>query len=196
MQDITEQAGVAAGLFYRYFGDLRQIVAEVIGDFFSELLKDPPPMTGVGDPYDWIYQNHRIVVTGFAKNPGILACLFGLAGDYEEFEAIWKRNAHVWNLQVAAFVRQYANLSKDAAERMGFVLGAMTEGVIFQSLIRRTDDLLELGSSPNDIAEFISVMWYRAIFLKDPAGVTLRGPGRRLISRDRGRAANRNKGGA
>jgi len=134
----------------------------------------------LSDPYRWIFDNHRAVVAHFAKNPGVLACFFGLAGDYREFDAIWKRNAHSWNLQVANFLREAAKFAPGPAERMGFVLGAMTEGVIYQELIRHTEDLVKLGRKPEDIAEVIAVMWYRAIFLSNPPVNRLHSPGRKL----------------
>lgn len=180
VQDVTERAGAASGLFYRYFHDLREIVAEIASDFFEVLVADTGTLKVSDDPYDWIYGNHCYVVKCFADNPGILACLFGLAGDYEEFDAIWKKNAHNWNLQVADFLRTEAGFGESRAERMGYVLGAMTEGVIYQSLIRHTEDLYTLGSHPNDIAEIIAVMWYRAIFLSEPPAGKLGATGRRL----------------
>ncbi len=181
VQDVTERAGVANGLFYRYFRDLREVVAEVSSTFFDELLARTSALTDRSDPYKWIYDNHYLVVEGFARNPGILACLFGLTGDYAEFDGIWKRNAHTWNLGVAGFLRETAGFAPVTAERMGFVLGAMTEGVIYQELIRHTEDLAQLGRRPEDIAEVIAVMWYRAIFLANPPARKLRAPGRRLI---------------
>jgi TetR/AcrR family transcriptional regulator, ethionamide resistance regulator len=180
VQDVTEQAGVANGLFYRYFQDLGAAVAEVCSAVFDELLADTGALQDFSDPYRWIFDNHRAVVAHFARNPGVLACLFGLAGDYPEFDAIWKRNAHSWNLQVANFLRQAAKFAPGPAERMGFVLGAMTEGVIYQELIRHTEDLVKLGRKPEDIAEVIAVMWYRAIFLSNPPVNRLRSPGRKL----------------
>lgn len=180
VQDVTERAGVASGLFYRYFHDLREIVGEIASDFFEVLISNTGTLEVSGDPYDWIYGNHCYVVERFAENPEILACLFGLAGDYEEFDAIWKKNAHSWNLQVADFLRSEAGFGKARAERMGYVLGAMTEGVIYQSLIRHTEDLYTLGSHPSDIAEIIAVMWYRAIFLREPPAEKLGVIGSRL----------------
>lgn len=180
VQDVTARAGVASGLFYRYFQDLREVVAEIARDFFDEVLKDTGTESQGAHPYDWIYAQHLNVVRGFAENPGILACLFGLTTDFAEFDEIWKRNAHKWNLQVAAFLRRAAGFEAGTAERMGFVLGAMTEGVIYQELIRHTEDLIELGRRPEDITEVITVMWYRAIFLANPPAEKLRVPGRRL----------------
>ena len=168
VQNITERAGAANGLFYRYFHDLREIVAEICSDFFDELVEASGTLDVGDEPYNWIYQNHRNVVGRFAQNPGVLAVLFGLAGDYEEFDLIWKRNAHEWNLQVAGFLEARAGFERSYAERMGFVLGAMIEGVIYQALIRHTDDLFEFGSEPEDIAETSAVMSYRAIFLENP----------------------------
>jgi TetR/AcrR family transcriptional regulator, ethionamide resistance regulator len=181
VQDVTERAGVANGLFYRYFSDLREVVAEVSSTFFDELLAETSSLSDRSDPYRWIYDNHCIVVESFARNPGILACLFGLAGDYAEFDEIWKRNAHTWNLQVARFLQETAGFPPTTAERMGFVLGAMTEGVIYQELIRHTEDLAQLARRPEDIAEVIAVMWYRAIYLENPPTQHLRSSGRRLI---------------
>lgn len=181
IQDVTERAGVASGLVYHYFRDLREMVAEVCSDFFDELVEDTESLESLDDPYDWIFRNHCNVVERFSRNPGILACLFGLAGDYDEFDRIWKENAHVWNLQVAEFLKRTANIRDDDARRMAFVLGAMTEGVIYQALIRRTEDLMAFAGEPPDIAEAIAVMWYRAIFLANPPSGTLRSPGRGLI---------------
>jgi hypothetical protein len=64
---------------------------------------------------------------------------------------------------------------------MAFVLGAMTEGVFFQYLIRHTEDLSDIGTEPRDIAEMIAIMWYRSIFLKNPPTDKLR-TGNTLIS--------------
>jgi len=181
VQDVTARAGLASGLFYRYFRDLGAAVSEVCAAVFDELLQQTRGLTDFSDPYAWIYRTHLAAVGVFARNPGVLACFFGLAADYPEFDAIWKRNAHDWNLQVAGFLQEVAGFTKPSAERMGFVLGAMTEGVIYQELIRHTEDLVKLGRRPEDIAEVISVMWYRAIFLRDPPTDRLRAPGRKVI---------------
>lgn len=182
VQDVAERAGVATGLFYRYFHDLREIVAEIAQDFFAELLESAPPPRDHEHRYDWIRTNLVDVVRRFAANPGILACLFGLAGDYEEFDEIWKRNAHRWNLQVAEFLRVEAGFDAARARRAGFMLGAMTEGVVYQALIRRSVDLVRFAPKPEDVADALGVMWYRAIFLEDPPAARLRASGRRLVA--------------
>ncbi|OUV59357.1 MAG: hypothetical protein CBC82_10240 [Cellvibrionales bacterium TMED122] len=101
-------------------------------------------------------------------NPGILGCLFGLAGDYEEFDEIWTKNAHAWNHRVADFLVEHAAFSESTASNMAFALGAMTEGFLYQVYIRHTNDLESFSGSSNSIAELIATLWYRTIFLKNP----------------------------
>ncbi|HUF29013.1 MAG TPA: TetR/AcrR family transcriptional regulator [Gemmatimonadaceae bacterium] len=181
VQDVTAHAGVASGLYYRYFHDLREIVEEISRDFFAELLTGVDPDEPSEHRYDWIFDNLSNVVRRFAQNPGILACLFGMAGDSAEFDQIWKENAHRWNLRVAEYLRRELRCDAAHARRMGFMLGAMTEGVVYQALIRQTEDLVEMGEKPEDIADVLAVMWYRAIYLEDPPLERLRPAGRRLI---------------
>jgi AcrR family transcriptional regulator len=182
VQDVTERAGVASGLFYRYFQDLTSAVAEVCRSFFDDLVAQAAERNDYRDPYRWIFEVHRDAVKMFSLNPGVLACLFGLAGNNAEFDEIWKRNAHLWNVRVGAFLRKAAGFPPRVATRMAFVLGAMTEGVIYQELIRRTEDLTRMGRRPEDVADIIATMWYRAIFLRDPPRAQLRAAGRKLIA--------------
>lgn len=180
VQDVAARAGLAAGLFYRYFHDLREIVAEIARDFFAEILARAAPARSL-QGFEWIRVVLIDAVRQFAANPGILACLFGLAGDYEEFDQIWKKNAHKWNLQVAAFLVRDAGLPHAQANRMGFMLGAMTEGVIYQALIRRTNDIARFAAKPENVAEVLAVMWYRAIYLSEPPKAKLGPAGRAFI---------------
>ncbi|WP_016744126.1 TetR/AcrR family transcriptional regulator [Rhizorhabdus wittichii] len=165
VQDITQAAEVADGLFYRYFSDLREIMLELAEDLFRDLLEDTVQIRRDVAPYQWLYDIHRVALVRFSNNPGILACLFGLAGDSNDFSTIWQVNARKWNLQVAAFIESETDYSTEEARRMAYVLGAMTEGVIYQYLVRRSDDLVTIGGE-DEVAGAIAEMWYRTIFLK------------------------------
>ena len=180
VQDVTERAGVAAGLFYRYFRDLRELVYEVSKEFMAQLNDQTSDLASAAHPYDQIYERHLLALDLFTKNPGIVRCMFQHDGDYPEFGLAWKAAAHEWNLQVADFLQANISIEAEHAQHTAFVLGAMTEGVFFQYLIRHTEDLEDMGPVPGDIAEMISVMWYRIIFLENPPAEKLRS-GKSLI---------------
>lgn len=168
VQDITQGAGVAAGLFYRYFPGVPEIVQEICEDFMDDLNARTRKLPVLTHPYDQIFERHALAVELFSDNPGIVRCLFQHDDDFPMFGRIWKAAAHEWNLQVADFLKSQASIPPEQAEHMAYVLGAMTEGVFFQYLIRHTKDLFDMGREPKDIAEIIAIMWYRTIFLEDP----------------------------
>ena len=182
VQDVTEKAGVATGLFYRYFHDLDEIVIELAEDFFSEVLSNNDPPGTYTHPYEWLRSTLKRAVDTFAQNPGIVVCLFGLAGNHEDFDRIWKRNAHVWNLRLADFLRHQAGRDVTQARRLAYLLGAMTEGVIYQTLVRRTEDLNLVGSNPAQVADALATLFYRAVFLADPPKSALSIASRKLVA--------------
>ena len=168
VQDITRCAGVASGLFYRYFPGIREIVREICKEFMDELNALTRNLPAQVHPYDRILERHLLAVEMFSNNPGIVRCLFHHDDDFPEFSQVWKTAAHDWNLQVAEFLQSQASMPSEQAEQMAYVLGAMTEGIFFQYLIRHTKDLFNIGRKPKDIAEIIAIMWYRTIYLADP----------------------------
>jgi AcrR family transcriptional regulator len=172
--DVTSKAEVASGLFYRYFRDLRHVTHELCGDLFRDLNCRAQLVSFELHPYDWIYEMHLIAGQSFADNPGLLACMFELPGEFEEFGDVWKSSAHMWNMQVATFLQEVAQLPGNSAKQMAFVLGAMAEGIYYQALIRHTSDITKIGDSPATLADIIAVIWYRTIFFENPPATKIR----------------------
>jgi AcrR family transcriptional regulator len=170
MQDVAARAGVSSSVLYHYFRDLRSVVAELAEDLFEDLRRAGEARADTDDAYEWILVTLKDAVHHLGSNPGILGCLFGLAGDYQEFDEIWKKNAHAWNLRVAGFLTARAGFSETQASNMAFALGAVTEGIIYQVFIRHTEDLATFSGSTDDTAELIATLWYRTIFLESPPG--------------------------
>lgn len=185
VQDVTKKAAVATGLFYRYFHDLDEVVMELAEDFFTEVLARNEPPDASRHPYQWLRSTLQGAVETFAANPGIVACLFGLAGNHQDFDRIWKRNAHAWNLHLANFLQRETGRDATQARRLAYMLGAMTEGVIYQTLVRKTEDLNLVGSNPKQVADALAALFYRAIFLSDPPSSDLRTASRRLVATSR-----------
>lgn len=171
VQDITGEAGVANGLFYRYFEDLNEIAVEISSDLFTRLIASVDEIDKALEPFAWIEQIHAVTVGAFSENPGILACLFGKSDDENSFSRVWDANAHSWNLRVADRLVAWRVATPDTAESLCFTLGAVTEGLLYQALVRRTADLIGVsGGTTAGLANLIATIWYRIIFLQSPAG--------------------------
>jgi AcrR family transcriptional regulator len=171
VQDITGEAGVANGLFYRYFEDLNEIAVEISSDLFVQLIERVDGVDAALEPFAWIEQIHAVTVGAFSENPGILACLFGKSDDENGFSKVWDANAHSWNLRVARQLVAWRVAAHEDAESLCFTLGAVTEGLLYQALVRRTSDLIGVtGDTTDGLARLIATIWYRIIFLASPAG--------------------------
>jgi AcrR family transcriptional regulator len=73
--DVTREAGVAQGLFYHYFNDLKSLTVEVLTDFV-QASNDPAAIekdVAKGDWYGRIYAHNLVVVKSYAKRPGLMS---------------------------------------------------------------------------------------------------------------------------
>lgn len=171
VQDITGEAGVANGLFYRYFENLNEIAVEIASDLFARLIALVDDVDPTLEPFAWIEQIHLVTVGTFGDNPGILACLFGKSDDENSFSQVWDANAHEWNLRVADRLVAWRVAKPEAARSLCFTLGAVTEGLLYQALVRRMSDLIGVsGGTTAGLARLIATVWHRMIFLTSPAG--------------------------
>ena len=92
--DVTARAGVASGLFYHYFKDLKSLTTEVLEDFVSHSLRleDIERDVPRGDWYERMYAHNRLVVQAYVERPGIMRCLLQLADEEEEFSQLLRHN--------------------------------------------------------------------------------------------------------
>jgi AcrR family transcriptional regulator len=171
VEDVTIRAGVAKGLFYRYFTSINDITRMVCEDLFADILAQSMSRTydGRAARYDWLLDYVRVPIDRFVKNRGLLACMFELHGSFPEISHAWQVTAHQWNAHLASFIARTTGRSERDAEQLCYVLGAVMEGIIYQAIVRNTPDLKRVGASARSIAETVTDVWFRIIFLEDPA---------------------------
>jgi AcrR family transcriptional regulator len=171
--DVTAHAGVAAGLFYHYFYDLKSLTQEVLEDFVSHSLRAEAIEKGVvdGDWYGLISAHNRIVVKAYAERPGIMRCLLQLADEEPVFATILRAN----------FVRQLnwltrhmpemfpaADFTAHQAVMVVYTLAGTGETILRDYYVNRERVLVKKKLSLDEMTELISVMFYRGLFLENP----------------------------
>jgi len=179
ISDVTREAGVAQGLFYHYYSDLSSLTVEVLEDFVSHSLrvedieKDVPR----GDWYERILAHNLLVVQAYAERPGIMRCLLQLADSNEEFAEMLRRN---FIRQLGWLTRQMPKLfpatkmSEHQAMMVAYTLAGMGETILRDYYINREGVLIDKKLSLDEMAELISVMLYRGLFLENPPADQLR----------------------
>ncbi|WP_101758831.1 TetR/AcrR family transcriptional regulator [Oceanicoccus sp. KOV_DT_Chl] len=171
--DVTAEAGVASGLFYHYFKDLKSLTLEVLGDFVSHSLqledieKDVPK----GDWYERMLAHNRLVVHSYAERPGIMRCLLQLADEDEDFSGLLRQN---FIEQLSWLTRQMPKLFPEAAMSehqsmmVAFTLAGTGEMVLRDYYINREPVLVAEALDAEQMAELITVIFYRGLFLENP----------------------------
>ncbi len=171
--DVTQEAGVAAGLFYHYFPDLKSLTLEVLSDFVAEsrklesIQKDIPK----GGWYERIHAHNLIVVKSYAQRPGLMRCLLQLADEEQEFSALLRESFIEqlnWLVRLMPGMFPQAGLSTQQALMVVYTLACSSEGILRDYYINREPALTASGLATEEVAELLSVMFYRGLFLQHP----------------------------
>lgn len=171
--DVTREAGVASGLFYHYFPDLNTLTIEVLQDFMQrfEAIEDIERGVAKGDWYARMHAHNRAVVESYARSPGIMRCMVQLGDEQPEFGELWRASYHRrLELLARAMPRLFpdAKLSGAQAHLVTTMLGGIGEHLLSEYYIVRAPALREMELDEAEMTEWISVMFYRALFLENP----------------------------
>jgi len=171
--DVTQEAGVAQGLFYHYFKDLKSLTVEVLTDYAMasndpvEVEKDVPR----GDWYARIYAHNLVIVRSYAKRPGVMRCMLQLADEDSEFSGMLRenyRNQLMWLVDLMPGMFPQVKFEKHQALMVVYSLAGIGEGLLREYFIYESKTLRAARLSIEQFAELLTTMYYRALFLKNP----------------------------
>ena len=123
---------------------------------------------------DWSARKHAhngAVVHSYARSPGIMRCMVQLGDEQPEFGELWRASYHRrLELLARAMPRLFpdAKLSGAQAHLVTTMLGGIGEHLLSEYYIVRAPALREMGLDEAEMTEWISVMFYRALFLENP----------------------------
>ncbi len=171
--DVTAEAGVATGLFYHYFKDLRSLTLEVLTDFVAEsrnvarIEKD----VAAGDWYGRIVAHNTLVVNSYAEHPGIIRCLLQMADEDKTFSALL-RNSFIetlnWLVKQMPRLFPKAQFNEHQALLMVYALAGSGETLLRDYFINEEPALHAEAVSKEQLIELLSLVFYRGLFLQNP----------------------------
>ena len=167
--DVASEAGVAVGLFYHYFADLKTVTCEVLSDFLEELSVTPHPEPA--DRFDVIFIPTLVWANAYEEHPGLMRCLVQVSDEVPEFRAMWNKLNATWSRRIAKNIaRRFpeGQLSEEFSLNFAYALGSMVDGLIHEVYVHRNSDLRKLLKSPREIAELLASIWYRALYMENP----------------------------
>jgi AcrR family transcriptional regulator len=171
--DVTKEAGVAAGLFYHYFKDLKSLTLEVLTDYVAESQNREQIEKGIskGDWYERILAYNLLIVKSYDARPGLMRCLLQLADEEEEFSSLLRASFIEqlnWLVKLMPGLFPDAELNEHQALMVIYTLASSSEVVLRDYYINHDPSLNAEQLEVEDIAELLSVIFYRGLFLQNP----------------------------
>lgn len=173
ISDVTQEAGVATGLFYHYFKDLKSLTKEVLSDFIasSQNVSAIEKNVAKGDWFARIYAHNYFVVKTYAAKPEVMRSLFQLADMDEAFSQTLKASfiqQLEWLVNLMPRLFPEAAMDKHQALMVVYTLAGSGEVVLRDYFINKHPALTAEKLSVEEIAELLSVIFYRGLFLRNP----------------------------
>lgn len=171
--DVTREAGVAAGLFYHYFPDLKTLTIEVLTDFISrfEAVEEIEKGIGRGEWFERVLAHYRKMVSAYSEHPGLMRCMLQLSDEVPEFREAWRASyLRQLNMLAVLMPRLFpeAGFSEAQALLTCYALGGIGETTLQAYYINRDPALCACDFSDADMAEWLAVLFYRGLFCENP----------------------------
>lgn len=188
--DVTREAGVAAGLFHRYFPDLQSLTVEILGEAIQELGDTAAIEKGVTRG-DWLGRIHSHIapsVANHARRPGLVRAMNQLADESPAFRArlrgFYQSQLELLAMQMPRLFPQ-AKLTPSESLLIAYALGGLSEVALRERYILRNPAFRDLALSPDELADWLAVLFYRALFAANPPHDRQRGARRLAMARRR-----------
>lgn len=179
IKDVTDEAGVATGLFYHYFKDLRQLVDEVLDIHIAEFeaVDVIEREVSKGDWFNRLRAHYVICVRVHAEHPGIMRCITQFSADDPIFRERWKRSFNRrldLLVEVFPFVFPDCKLSTPEVELLVHGLSGVGRELMAEYYIDRDPVLRQVELSQEAMAEWLAALLYRGLFASNPPAEQLR----------------------
>ena len=172
--DITKTAGLGRASFHDYFENRTQITKEIMIEFVGLVEGTKPPPQSQSNIFTNMYYANKAVISIFQANSGLMRCLFQLGDQDKEFNDLCRKMNLTWYKNVANTIsdRRRIKTSKPLTFLTIYSLGGMIDEFMRGLYVYNDTEVLEIlkdhGIENNALAYYFAIIWYRAIFAKDP----------------------------
>jgi AcrR family transcriptional regulator len=174
--DIAQEAGMAVGLFYHYYPDIKTATCEILSDFMDEMTVAAREAPREKDLFATLCAQFEVLVDHFEQHPGLMRCMIQVSDEIPEFGEIWERSNQQWTRSFARYLSESLGDDRPNADTMlliAYCLGAISDGVLHECYVQRNPDLTARIKSGRDLAELMATLIYRSVFLSNPPSKSL-----------------------
>ena len=176
--DICKKAKVSPAVFYLYYPNKEAITVEVLSEFLrhtfrvDEVPVAPRPRRAL---FDSLVAKNLAWIKGIRSNAGLARCLLQLADQVPGFKLLVSESNYHWAALVTErLMRRHPSVTVDrnALLLAVYAVSGMVDDLCSRLLVSRDERIVAVVGAvvPDDeaLAEFVSLLWYRALFGADP----------------------------
>lgn len=171
VSDICARADVAQGTFYVYFRDKVEIAVDVLIGFVDSVFEIVRDASGGKEDFDSIRISNYLFIRVYNANRGLMRCYVQMLSQEPAFAAAWLPRHRAWQAKLARSIERRTD--GQLPGRHALAVAMALEGMVFNYLyttIVTCDELADDdGTRAADMAEMLSILWYRAVFAREPA---------------------------
>lgn len=173
--DVTNEAGTAFGLFYRYFADFRSLAENMITAMLHRF--DPVlDLSTANDPETLLLRirtYHRITVDNHADHPGLIRAAPEVGMEDAEFRkrirSLHMRYLeHVVGESIPAWQDDASDAEKAQRRMRILALGGMSTAVLLDYYVWKTSSLRKCKLERQEMADWLSILFFRMLTGRDP----------------------------
>jgi AcrR family transcriptional regulator len=171
LQDVADEAGMNFSLFYHYFASKTELTHEILEEFVESFNTVGNRSVSQQDPFSAIYEANFTVANFYANSPGLMRCLVHFDEEESKFSDIFRAVSLDWHKKIAKGMhRRFPEIPADEQTLLmvAYALGGMVDNFLFERFVDRNPVLVEAFPNPSNAAHFLSIMWYRAVYLMNP----------------------------
>ncbi|PCI54278.1 MAG: hypothetical protein COB36_10515 [Alphaproteobacteria bacterium] len=173
--DICEQADVSTATFYLYFENKTEITVAVLKNFTEQIISNRSQEKNENNAFSAIYNSNLSWVRQVRANAGLSRCLLQLQDQEGEFSQYFQRISYSWYKYVVKTTSKYITITTENNPVFllaTYAMGGMIDEIVRSQLVYPNPHLLsvldEVAPSDENLAEFLSLLWYRSVFGTDP----------------------------
>ena len=175
--DIAKEAGVGTATFHDYFNNRTHVAKEVMVEFIHTFLPANVEPHGYSTAFAGIYFANKGLMDLYQINVGLMKSMFQLSDHDEEFSLIWRSMSTDWyEVVTRTMLKRYmVGADKKFIFMSIYALGGMIDEFMRGLYVYKDAPILDIVEEYNlgddALAYYLSIMWYRSIFGKNPKKV-------------------------
>ncbi len=179
LSDIAAEAGVNVSLLYHYFSGKSDLTHEILLELLhSQQVQDLSGIPQTSDPFESIVRANKVMVGTYSRTPGLMRCLLHFDEEEAEFSELYRKVSVDWSHKISKDIAKRCpgvTLSEQQRLMIAYSLGGMVDNFLFELYVDRNPTLVQAFASPDEVAHFLAIIWYRTIYLANPPAEQLKG---------------------